>query len=135
MKGVELSADLHAPCMDDSEHRRRCCWRCGFAQPEPCLQAAMAGYGLGRILTSRNAAGAESGSSAQGGHSLGASLEAGDKAAANNGARSASSRATVRMPASTGGIPSPIPSANQTASVSRGSATRQAKYPAQTALL
>ena len=50
------------------------------------FEAAMAGYGLGRILTSQNAAGAES-SSAHGGHSLGASLEAGDKAAANNGAR------------------------------------------------
>ncbi len=99
------------------------------------FEAAMAGYGLGRILTSQKAAGAESGSSAQGGHSLGASLEAGDKAAANNGARSASSRPTVRMPASTGGIASPTPSGNQTARVGHGPATQQAKRSAQTSSL
>ena len=45
------------------------------------FETAMAGYGLGRIATSQNAAGAESGVPAQAGNSLGASLEAGDKAA------------------------------------------------------
>lgn len=99
------------------------------------FEAAMAGYGLGRILTSQKASGAESGSSKQGGHSLGASLDAGDKATANNGARSASSRATVRMPASTGGIPSPTLSGNQTARVGHGPATQHAKRNAQTSLL
>jgi len=99
------------------------------------FEAAMAGYGLGRILAGQKAAGTESGSPAQGGHSLGASLEAGDKAAANNGARSASSRPTIRMPASTGGIPSPSLSGSQTARVGHGPATQQAKRSAQTSLL
>jgi len=99
------------------------------------FEAAMAGYGLGRILTGQKAAGAESGSSAQGGHSLGASLEAGDKAASNNGARSSSSRPTVRMPASTNGSASLTPSGNQTARVGHGSATQQAKSVVQTTLL
>jgi hypothetical protein len=96
------------------------------------FEAAMAGYGLGRILTSQNA-GAESGSSAQGGHSLGASLEAGDNAAANNGARSTSSRATVRMPAGTkGSIASPIPSGNQTSRGGHDPTTQQANSAVQT---
>jgi len=73
------------------------------------FEAAMAGYGLGRILTSRKSLGAESGSSTQGSHSLGASLEAGDRAAANNHGSSASSRPTVRMPASGNVISSPTP--------------------------
>jgi len=73
------------------------------------FEAAMAGYGLGRILTSQKTAGAESGSSTQGAHSLGASLEAGDRAAANNHGSSASSRPTVRMPASGNVISSPTP--------------------------
>ena len=73
------------------------------------FEAAMAGYGLGRILTSQKTAGAESGSSTQGSHSLGASLEAGDRAAANNHGSSASSRPTVRMPASGNVISSPTP--------------------------
>lgn len=99
------------------------------------FEAAMAGYGLGRILTSQKAAGTEAGSSAEGGHSLGASLEAGDKATANNGARSSSSRPTVQMLASTGGIASPTPSGNQTARVGHGPATQQAKRSAQTSSL
>jgi len=99
------------------------------------FEAGMAGFGLGRILTRQNTAGTESGSSAQGGQSLGASLEAGDKATANNGARSASSRPTVRMPASTNGVASPTPSGNQTARVSHGPATEQAKRGVQTTLL
>ena len=48
------------------------------------FEAAIAGYGLGRILTNQNAAGAGSGVASQGGHSLGASLEAGDRAATAN---------------------------------------------------
>jgi type IV secretory pathway TrbL component len=64
------------------------------------FEAAMAGYGLGRILSNQGMTGAESGSASQGAHSLGASLEAGDRAAANNHGSSASSRPTVRMPAS-----------------------------------
>ncbi|MGH7779522.1 MAG: P-type conjugative transfer protein TrbL [Candidatus Binataceae bacterium] len=99
------------------------------------FEAAMAGYGLGRILSSQRAAGAESGSSAQGGHSLGSSLEAGDRAAANNGARSASSRSTVRMPASTNGIASPTVSGSQTVRLGHGPATQQAKSVVQTTLL
>ena len=73
------------------------------------FEAAMAGYGLGRILTSQKSVGAESGSSTQGSHSLGASLEAGDRAAANNHGSSASSRPTVRMPASGNVISLPTP--------------------------
>jgi type IV secretion system protein TrbL len=99
------------------------------------FEAAMAGYGLNRILTSQKAPGAEAGSSAQSGHSLGASLEAGDKASANNGARSASSRPTVRMPASSNGITSPSLSGSQTARMGHGPATQQAKRSAQTSLL
>lgn len=96
------------------------------------FEAAMGGYGLGRILASQNA-GAESGSSAQSGNSLGASLQAGDNAAANNGARSASSRATVRMPAGTkGSIASPIPSGNQTSRGGHDPTTQQAKSAVQT---
>lgn len=59
------------------------------------FEAAMAGYGLGRILTSQKTTGAESGSSAQSDHSLGTSLEAGDKAAANNQAP------TTKLPSTT----------------------------------
>ncbi len=99
------------------------------------FEAAMAGYGLGRILTSQKAAGAESASSAQSGHSLGASLEAGDKAAANNSARSASSPPTVRIPAGSNGGASPTQSGNQTARMGHGPATQQAKRSAQTSLL
>jgi type IV secretion system protein TrbL len=99
------------------------------------FEAGMAGFGLGRILASQKTAGAESGSSPQGGQSLGASLEAGDKAAANNHGGSASSRPTVRMPASTNGVASHSSSGNQTAPVGRGSATQQAKHTAQTTLL
>ena len=98
------------------------------------FEAAMAGYGLGRILTSRNAAGAES-SSAHGGHSLGASLEAGDKAAANNGARSASTHPTVQMPSSLRASASSSPSGNQTAGLARGSGTQLPKHSARTSLL
>ena len=79
------------------------------------FEAAMAGYGLGRILTSQNAAGAESGDASHGGHSLGASLEVGDKAAANNGVRSASTRPTVQLPAGPNGAASACPSGNRTA--------------------
>src|SRR5271163_1983547 len=64
------------------------------------FETAMAGYGLGRIATSHSTATGESGVPAQGGNSLGTSLEAGDKATANNGARSASTHPTVRMPSS-----------------------------------
>jgi type IV secretion system protein TrbL len=99
------------------------------------FEAAMAGYGLGRIMTGQNAAAAESGAASQGGHSLGASLEAGDKAAANNHLGSASSRPTVRMPASGNVISSPTPSGSQTARVGRGSATQLPKHTAQTGLL
>jgi len=99
------------------------------------FEAGMAGYGLGRILTSQKTAGAESGSSAQGGNSLGASLEAGDKAAANNHGSSASSRPTVRMPAGNNGVASPTPSGNQTARVGHGPATQQGKRGVQTTLL
>lgn len=99
------------------------------------FEAGMAGYGLGRILTSQKTSGAESGSSAQGGHSLGTSLEAGDKAAANNHGGSASSRPTVRMPASGNALASPISSGNQTARAAHGPATQQAKHSAQTTVL
>ncbi len=99
------------------------------------FEAVMAGYGLGRILTSQKIAGAESGAATEGGHSLGASLEAGHKAAANNGARSASSRPTVRMPASTNTVGSSSSSGNQTARVGHGPATQQAKRGVQTTLL
>lgn len=99
------------------------------------FEGAMAGYSLGRILTRQNATGAESGAAPQDGHSLDASLEAGDKAAANNHGVSASSRPTVRMPASTNGTDSPTSSGNQTARVAHGPATQQAKRSAQTTLL
>lgn len=99
------------------------------------FEAGMAGFGLGRILTRQKTSGAESGSSPQGGQSLGASLEAGDKAAANNAVRSASSRPTVRMPAGTNTVASSSSSGNQTARVGHGPATQQAKRSAQTSLL
>jgi type IV secretion system protein TrbL len=99
------------------------------------FEAAMAGYGLGRILTRQNAAGAESGAASQGGNSLGASLEAGDKAAANNGARSASNHPTVRMPSSLPASASSSPNGNQTAGVGRGPGTQLPKHSAQTSLL
>ena len=99
------------------------------------FEAAMAGYGLGRILTSQRTAGAESGATPEGGHSLGASLEAGDKAAASNAVRSTSSRLTVRIPAGTNGVASPTPSGNQTGRMGHGPATQQAKRSAQTSLL
>ena len=98
------------------------------------FEAAMAGYGLGRIATSQNAAG-ESSAPAHAGHSLGASLEAGDKAAANNGARSASNHPTVRMPSSLPASASSSPNGNQTAGVGRGSGTQLPKHSAQTSLL
>jgi type IV secretion system protein TrbL len=98
------------------------------------FEAATAGYGLGRILTSQNAAGAES-SSAHGGHSLGASLEAGDKAAANTGARAASTQPTAQLPSSRRAAASPGPSRNQTAGVGRDSATQLSKHSVQTSLL
>lgn len=99
------------------------------------FETAMAGYGLGRILTSQRTAGTESGAAPEGGHSLGASLEVGDKAASNNAVRSASSRPTVRIPAGTNGVASPIPTGNQAARMGHGPATQQAKRSAQTSLL
>jgi len=99
------------------------------------FEGAMAGYSLGRILARQKSEGVESGSSPQGGHSLGASLEAGDKAAANNHGGSASSRPTVRIPASTNGVVSPATSGNQTAGVGHGPATQQGKRSVQTTLL
>jgi len=95
------------------------------------FEAAMAGYGLGRILTSQNAAGADSDVAAQGGHSLGASLEAGDRAA-TNGARSASTHPTVQMPSSLGASASSSPRGSQTVSVGRGPVIQQPKHTAQT---
>lgn len=94
------------------------------------FEAVMAGYGLSRILTSRNAAD-ESGVASQGGHSLGASLEAGDKAA-TNGARSASTHPTVQMPSSLTASAWSRLSGNQTAGAGRGSATQVAKPNLQT---
>lgn len=99
------------------------------------FEGAMAGYSLGRILTRQNAAGVESGSAPQGSQSLGASLEAGDKAAANSHAGTASSRSTVQMPASRQGAASSSPSGNQAAGVGRGSATQLPRHTAQTSLL
>ncbi|MGH7780764.1 MAG: P-type conjugative transfer protein TrbL [Candidatus Binataceae bacterium] len=99
------------------------------------FEAAMAGYGLGRILTSQKTARGESGSSAQRGHSLGDSLEAGDKAATNNRASSASSHPTIGIPASGNGAASPSPIGNQTTPMGHGPATQQAKRSAQTSLL
>lgn len=99
------------------------------------FETAMAAYGLGRIATSHNAATGESGGPAQAGNSLGASLEAGDKAAANNGARSASNHPTVRMPSSLPASASSSPNGNQTAGVGRGSGTQLPKHSAQTSLL
>jgi type IV secretion system protein TrbL len=99
------------------------------------FESAMAGYGLGRIFTSQKTAGVESGSSEQGGHSLGASLEAGDKAAANSGARAASAQSTAQMPSSRRAAASPSPSAIQTAGVGRGSATQLPTHTARTASL
>src|SRR5271156_675160 len=87
------------------------------------FESVMAGYGLGRIATSHNAAAAESGVPAQGGNSLGASLEAGDRAA-TNGARSASSHPTVQTSASRQAATPPSTRGNQTASVGRSSATQ-----------
>src|SRR5260370_30230511 len=63
------------------------------------FETAMAGYGLGRIATSQKAAAAESGVPAQAGNSLGASLEAGDRAA-TNGAHPASTQPTAQLPSS-----------------------------------
>ncbi|HKN01453.1 MAG TPA: P-type conjugative transfer protein TrbL [Candidatus Binataceae bacterium] len=82
------------------------------------FEAAMAGYGLGRILNSPKAAGAESGGASQASHSLGASLEAGDRAAANGAARPPSARSTVPMLPSEHGIASPTPMARRTAQTS-----------------
>ena len=97
------------------------------------FEAAMAGYGLGRILTSQNAAGAESGAASQSGNSLGASLEAGDRAA-TNGARAASTHPTVQMPSSRTSAPF-SPAGTRTATVGRSSATQLPKHSAQTSLL
>ena len=97
------------------------------------FEAAMAGYGLGRILTSQNAAGAESGTASQGGHSLGSSLEAGHKAAAN-GASSASTRPTVVKPSKNLST-SPSPVGNRTAAVGHGPATQLPKHITQTSQL
>lgn len=97
------------------------------------FETAMAGYGLGRIATSPKAGEAESGVRAQAGNSLGTSLEAGDKAAANNGARSASTHPTVRMP-SIRASGSSSPAGNQTAAVGRSSATQLAKHTPRTSL-
>ena len=96
------------------------------------FEAAMVGYGLGRILTSQKTAGSESGSSEQGGHSLGASLEAGDRAATNNGAHSASTQPTGQMHRAAG---SPSPNGNQTAGMARSSPTQQRKHAGRTSLL
>ncbi len=96
------------------------------------FEAVMAGYGLSRILTSRNAAD-ESGAASQSAHSLGSSLEAGDKAAAN-GARSASTRPTVEMP-SRNPSASPSPVGNRTAAVGHSPATQLPKHTVQTSLL
>jgi type IV secretion system protein TrbL len=97
------------------------------------FEAATAGYGLGRILTSQNTAGFES-SSAHGGHSLGASLEAGDNAA-TNGVRSAPTQPTVQLPSSPRATASPSSYGNQTTNVGRGSATQLPKHSVQTSLL
>ena len=98
------------------------------------FESVMAGYGLGRIATSHNAAAAESGVPAQSGNSLGASLEAGDRAA-TNGARSASTHPTVQTPSSLRASASSSPSGNQTAGLGRGSATQVARSTLQTTLL
>jgi len=99
------------------------------------FEGLMAGYGLSRILTNQKAAGIVSGTPVRGSQSLDASLEAGDRATAKNGASSASSRSTVRMPPSTGGIASATQNGNQTARMGQGPATQQAKRSAQTSLL
>src|SRR5216684_1902334 len=96
------------------------------------FEGAMAGYSLGRILTSQNAAGAGSGAAPQDGDSHGASLEAGDKAAANNGARSASARPTVQLPASPHGAASASPNGNRSARAGVRPNTQLAKHTAQT---
>ncbi len=93
----------------------------------------MAGYGLGRILTSQNAAGAES-SDAHDGHSLGASLEAGHEGAANTGARAASTQPTAQLPSSRRAHFA-RPRWKPTAGVGRGSATQLSKHSVQTSLL
>lgn len=98
------------------------------------FEAAMVGYGLGRIMTSQNVAAAES-SGAHSGHSLGASLEAGDRAATNNGARSASTHTTIPMPSRLPASASSSANGNQTAGVGVGSATQLPKHTARTSLL
>src|SRR5216684_2015934 len=95
------------------------------------FEGAMAGYSLGRILTSQNAAGAESGAAPQDGHSLGASLEVGDKAAAKNGA----ARPTVQLSPSPHGAASASPNGSRTATAGVRPNTQLAKHTAQTTLL
>jgi type IV secretion system protein TrbL len=99
------------------------------------FETAMAGYGLGRIATSQNAAGAGSGAASQGGHSLGGSLEAGDKAAANSSARATSTQPMAQMPSGRRPAGSPSPSGNQTAGAGRGSFMQTPKRTIQTNLL
>jgi type IV secretion system protein TrbL len=96
------------------------------------LETAMAGYGLGRIISNHKSAGAESGSTSQNGHSLGASLEAGDKAAANNGARSPSTQPTVQMPSNLRASASFSSRGNQTVSVGRRPVIQQTQRTTQT---
>jgi type IV secretion system protein TrbL len=98
------------------------------------FETAMAGYGLGRIISNHRAAGAESGSSIQDGRSLGASLEAGDRAV-TNGARSASTHPTVQMPSSLHASASSSPSGNQTAGLAPGSVAQLPKHAVRTSLL
>ena len=94
------SADLRASRLDDPKHSRIDRWRCGFAQFEPRLRSRDGWLRLRPNSDEPERRGAESGAPSQGGHSLGASLEAGDRAATNNGARSASTHPTVQMPSS-----------------------------------
>jgi len=98
------------------------------------FETAMAGYGLGRIATSQKAVASESDVQSQAGNSLGASLEAGDRAA-TNGARSASTHPTVQMPSGRRPAGSPSPSGNQTAGAGRGSGTQLPRHTARTSLL
>jgi type IV secretion system protein TrbL len=98
------------------------------------FETAMAGYGLGRIATSHSAATGESGLPAQAGNSLGASLEAGDKAATNS-VRSASTQPTVQLPSSPRATASSSSHGNQTMNVERGSATQLPKHVARTSLI
>lgn len=96
------------------------------------FETAMAAYGLGRILSNRGSAGSGLSATSQGGHSLGASLEAGDRAATNNGGRSASTQPPAQMRRPAGSL---SPTGNQTTGVTRGSATQAAKSTLQTTLL